>query len=46
VKLYEDLRVPKELLVCENAGHCEIAQAEPERYYETVTRFVRASAAR
>ena len=42
--LYEGLEVPKELLVCENAGHCEIAEAEPERYYETVTRFVRAPA--
>jgi fermentation-respiration switch protein FrsA (DUF1100 family) len=40
--LYEGLKVPKEFLMSENAGHCEIAQAEPERYYETVTRFVRA----
>ena len=44
MQLYEDLNVPKELLVSETAGHCEIAQAEPERYYETVTRFVRAPA--
>jgi len=44
MQLYERLRVPKELLVSENAGHCEMANAEPERYYETVTRFVRAPA--
>jgi fermentation-respiration switch protein FrsA (DUF1100 family) len=44
VALYEGLEVPKELLVSETAGHCEIAQVEPERYYETVTRFVRAPA--
>jgi len=42
MELYKGLHVPKELLVCENAGHCEIANAEPERYYEAVTRFVRA----
>jgi fermentation-respiration switch protein FrsA (DUF1100 family) len=44
--LYNGLTVPKELLTCENAGHCEIASVEPERYYETVTRFVRNSPAR
>jgi len=38
--LYNSLRVPKELLVSETAGHCEMATAEPVRYYETVTRFV------
>jgi fermentation-respiration switch protein FrsA (DUF1100 family) len=42
--LYNGLTVPKELLTSENAGHCEIATVEPERYYETVTRFVRAPA--
>ena len=42
--LYNGLKVPKELLTCEAAGHCEIANVEPERYYETVTRFVRAPA--
>jgi uncharacterized protein len=46
MQLYNGLNVPKELLTSENAGHCEIAQAEPERYYETVTRFVRAPAPR
>ena len=38
--LYKQLRVPKEMLVSETAGHCEIASAEGERFYETVTRFV------
>ena len=38
--LYDQLRVPKEMLVSETAAHCEIANAEGERYYETVTRFV------
>jgi hypothetical protein len=42
MQLYNSLRVPKELLVSEAAGHCELATAEPQRYYETVTRFVRA----
>jgi len=42
MELYKGLRVPKELLMSENAGHCEIANTEPERYYEAVTRFVRA----
>ncbi len=43
MELYDGLRVPKELLVSETAGHCEIANVEPARYYETVTRFVRAA---
>ena len=38
--LYKQLRVPKEMLVSETAGHCEIANAEGERFYGTVTRFV------
>ena len=41
VDLYNGLTVPKEMFTCETAGHCEIANAEPERYYETVARFVR-----
>lgn len=41
MQLYDGLRVPKELLVSETAGHCEIATAEPARYYDTVTGFVR-----
>jgi fermentation-respiration switch protein FrsA (DUF1100 family) len=44
MELYNGLRVPKELLVSESAGHCEVPNAEPERYYEAVTRFVRAPA--
>jgi fermentation-respiration switch protein FrsA (DUF1100 family) len=42
--LYEGLKVPKEFLVSETAGHCEIAETDPQRYYEAVTRFVRAPA--
>lgn len=41
MSLYEQLRVPKELLVSETAGHCELAAAEGARYYDTVTRFVK-----
>ncbi|PYQ52854.1 MAG: alpha/beta hydrolase [Acidobacteria bacterium] len=44
--LYNGLKVPKEFLTCETAGHCEIANVEPERVYETITRFVRAPAPR
>ena len=40
MQLYEQLRVPKELLVCENAAHCEIATAEPQRYYDTIVKFI------
>ncbi|HEX7422065.1 MAG TPA: alpha/beta hydrolase [Thermoanaerobaculia bacterium] len=40
VSLYKQLRVPKEMLVSETAGHCEIANAEGERFYGMVTRFV------
>lgn len=38
-ELYDGLRVPKEMLVSERAGHCEIAFVEAERYYAAVTRF-------
>lgn len=38
--LYDQLKVPKEMLVSERAGHCEIANTEGERYYETVARFI------
>jgi fermentation-respiration switch protein FrsA (DUF1100 family) len=41
MSLYEQLHVPKELLVSETAAHCEIASAEGARYYDTVTRFVK-----
>ena len=40
MQLYEQLRVPKELLVSETAGHCEIANVEPQRYYDTIVKFV------
>jgi hypothetical protein len=41
MQLYEQLRVPKELLVSETAGHCEFATVEPLRYYDAVVKFVR-----
>ncbi len=41
MRLYEGLRVPKRLLVSDTAGHSEIASVEGERYYETVTSFVK-----
>ncbi len=44
MELYNGLRVPKQLVVSENAGHCDFATVEPERYYETVIHFVRAPA--
>jgi fermentation-respiration switch protein FrsA (DUF1100 family) len=37
-KLYDELRVPKELLTS-HAGHCEIPLFEAARYYEAVIRF-------
>jgi fermentation-respiration switch protein FrsA (DUF1100 family) len=39
-ELYDDLTVPKEMIVSESSGHCEFATSEPERYYSTVVRFV------
>lgn len=44
-KLYDGLRVPKELLTV-NAGHSMIPAADPVRYYDTVTRFVKAGGPR
>jgi pimeloyl-ACP methyl ester carboxylesterase len=44
-QLHRELRVPKELMTCETAGHCEIPFVESARYYDTVTRFVRAQTA-
>jgi fermentation-respiration switch protein FrsA (DUF1100 family) len=41
MQLYEQLHVPKELLVSETAGHCELATAEAQRYYDTIVRFMR-----
>ena len=40
IKLYEGLQVPKELLVSETAGHCEMANTDSARYYETIVRFI------
>jgi len=40
VQLYEQLHVRKELLVSETAGHCEIANVEPQRYYDTIVKFI------
>ena len=39
-ELYDGLRVPKQMLVCESGGHCEIPFVEGPRYYDTVVRFV------
>lgn len=39
-KLYDDLRVPKQMFVCETGGHCEIPAVEGPRYYDEVVRFV------
>jgi fermentation-respiration switch protein FrsA (DUF1100 family) len=39
-RLYDELRVPKEMLISETADHCEISSTDSERYYETVSRFV------
>jgi fermentation-respiration switch protein FrsA (DUF1100 family) len=41
MSLYQQLNCPKELLVSDAAGHCELADAERDRYYDTVTRFVK-----
>lgn len=37
-KLYDGLRVPKELMTAD-AGHCEIPLFDAQRYYDHVTRF-------
>ena len=37
-KLYDGLRVPKELMTSD-AGHCEIPLFDARRYYDNVTRF-------
>lgn len=43
MQLYNGLRVRKELLVSETAGHCELAAAEGERFYDTLLRFIRST---
>ena len=40
-RLYDALKVRKEMLVSENAYHCEIPALEPARYYEAVVRWAR-----
>lgn len=40
LSLYEQLKVKKEMFVSETSEHCEIANTEGERYYETVVRFI------
>ena len=39
-ELYDGLDVPKEMLVSETGGHCEIPSVEGTRYYDTVVRFI------
>jgi uncharacterized protein len=39
-ELYDGLRVPKQMFVCESGGHCEIPFVEGDRYYDAVVRFV------
>jgi fermentation-respiration switch protein FrsA (DUF1100 family) len=40
-KLYDGLRVPKEMVVSDTAAHCEMPVAEPEKYYGAVVRFAK-----
>ncbi|HEY0139539.1 MAG TPA: alpha/beta hydrolase [Thermoanaerobaculia bacterium] len=39
-QLYDGLRVKKEMLISENAGHSEIPFLDSTRYYEAVVRFI------
>jgi fermentation-respiration switch protein FrsA (DUF1100 family) len=39
-QLFEELRVPKELLTSETADHSQIPAVDAERYYATVVRFI------
>ena len=39
-ELYDGLRVPKQMFVCESGGHCEIPSVEGDRYYDAVVNFV------
>jgi fermentation-respiration switch protein FrsA (DUF1100 family) len=45
MRLYDRLRVPKEVFVSETAGHCEVPAVEGRRYAEAVARFIEASGA-
>lgn len=40
MELYDGLRVQKELIVSETAGHCELATAEGAHYYEKLVHFL------
>jgi fermentation-respiration switch protein FrsA (DUF1100 family) len=40
MRLFNSLRVPKEMFVAERASHCGIEAAEPQRYLNTVLRFI------
>lgn len=40
-KLYDDLRVPKQMITSDASGHGEIPVLDPARYYEAVTKFSR-----
>jgi len=40
MKLFNSLRVPKEMLVADRASHCGIEAAEPQRYLNTILRFI------
>ncbi|HKO55657.1 MAG TPA: alpha/beta hydrolase [Thermoanaerobaculia bacterium] len=46
MRLYDGLKVQKQLLTSETAGHCEIPAVEPERYYEAVMGMCRTSIGR
>jgi uncharacterized protein len=39
-RLFDGLRVEKEMLTSDSAGHCEIPLFDAQRYYEAVVRFV------
>ncbi len=41
MRLFEKLRGPKEMLVSDTAGHCEVPAVEGARYYDAVVRFVK-----
>jgi fermentation-respiration switch protein FrsA (DUF1100 family) len=39
--LYDGLRVPKEMLVSETSGHCEMVNTDTQSYYATIVRFLK-----
>jgi fermentation-respiration switch protein FrsA (DUF1100 family) len=40
-QLFDSLTTPKEMLISDTAGHCEMPFVEKERYYDAVVRFVK-----